>query len=92
MKGTEMVKRAAVARFLGVEPEQVQEMLDLDGLPFVSIPGKKRPGVRIFLPAFHEWMVKRGRNGSERLADYEVFKRAFFSAQAVDVTSEKCEV
>lgn len=88
MSGTEMVKRAAVARFLGVEPEQVQEMLDMDGLPFVSIPGKTRPGVRIFLPAFHEWLVKRGRNGSERLADYQEFKRAFFGAQP-EVTSVK---
>jgi hypothetical protein len=78
---SELVKRAAVARFLGVEPEQVQEMLELDGLPYVSIPGKKRPGVRIFLPAFHEWMVKRAKGPAGTLGDYAEFRRAFVEAQ-----------
>jgi hypothetical protein len=81
MSRSEMVKRAEVARFLGVEPEQVQEMLHLDGLPYVSIPGRKRPGVRIFLPAFHEWLLRRAKGPAWTLEDYAEFRRAFEEAQ-----------
>lgn len=81
MSRTEMVKRADVARFLGVQDSEVQRMLELDGLPWVEIPGPKRPGVRIFLPAFHEWMLGRGKGLAGRLADYSEFRRAFEEAQ-----------
>jgi len=78
-----MVKRAAVARFLSVDQTDVDRMIELDGLPFVEVPGENKPGKRVFLPSFHAWLVKRARNGEERLKDYGEFTRAFFAAQPV---------
>lgn len=80
---TEMVKVAAVARFLGKKPEEVLRMMKEDGLPNVPVPGENKPSVRIFLPDFHEWLVSRGRvPAASKLAAYDEFKRAFFAAQS----------
>lgn len=78
--GSEMVKRAAVARFLGQDAEEVQMAIELDGMPHTKVPGRKRPGVRIFLPDLHEWLRKRSQV-SPKLADYGEFRRAFMAAQ-----------
>jgi hypothetical protein len=77
---SELVKRAAVARFLGQDAEEVQMAIDLDGMPHTKVPGRKRPGVRIFLPDLHEWLRKRSQV-SPKLADYGEFRRAFMAAQ-----------
>lgn len=78
--GTELVKRAAVAAFLGSDPEEIDRLISEDNLPHVKVPGKERPGIRIFLPDFHQWLVARSRL-SPRLKDFAEFKRAFFAAQ-----------
>ena len=77
---SEVVRRADVGRFLRVDPEDVQRMVDLDNLPHTKVPGEKRPMIRIFLPDFHAWLAARSRL-SPKLANYDEFKRAFFEAQ-----------
>lgn len=77
---SEMVKRAAVARFLGEDPEEVRRMMEMDGMPHVRVPGPTRPAFRVFLPDLHRWLCQRA-DGCQKLADYEEFRRAFFAAQ-----------
>lgn len=79
---SEMVKKADVARFLGVDAADVDAFTE-SGLPFVKVPGPKRPGKRIFLPDLHAWLAKRTTSGSA-LMNYETFRRAFFDAQKKD--------
>jgi len=77
----ELVKRADVRRFLQVDDDEVQRMIDQDNLPYIRKPGATKPGVRIFLPDFHEWLVGYAQGASRRIADYPEFLRAFWAAQ-----------
>jgi hypothetical protein len=80
---SEMVKRAAVARFLEREICDVDRMIEEDGLPHQRFPGKERPSIRIFLPDFHAWTLRHSRGEIEAVADYPTFKAAFMAAQPV---------
>jgi hypothetical protein len=74
--------RAAVARFMGVEAEDVERMVRLDRMPHVRVPAETRVTFKFFLPDLHAWLVERSRdNPSPRLASFEVFERAFLAAQ-----------
>ena len=84
-KRTEMVRRAAVAGFLGMEPEEIARMIAEDDLPVVKLPGRQRSAIRIFLPDLHVWLMIGGRL-CRRLASYEEFRRAFFAAQETEET------
>lgn len=66
---------AEVARYLAVEPEDVQEMIRIAKLPHFKIPKKTRHVYRIPLREFHAWL----RNRSDRTAfsDYETFLADF---------------
>jgi hypothetical protein len=75
-----MVTRAEVGRFLGQDDAEVQLAIDMEKLPHTTVPGRTRPGIRIFLPDFHDWLKKRSRV-SPRLENYEEFRRAFQAAQ-----------
>ncbi len=77
---SELVKRAAVARFFSQEPEEVDRQIREDGLPHCEVPGPQRNSVRIFLPDLHQWLLKRSQL-SPRLGDFREFRRAFFEAQ-----------
>lgn len=76
---SELVRKADVARFLAVDAAEVDALTE-SGLPFVKVPGPKRPGKRIFLPDLHAWLAKRTSSGSA-LMSYERFRRAFEEAQ-----------
>lgn len=77
---TEMVKVAAVARFLGKKPEEVVRMIGEDRLPHSKLPGENKPSFRIFLPDFHAWLLPKSGT-SPKLLQYAEFKKAFFEAQ-----------
>lgn len=66
-----------VARFLCVEAADVETMFKFDGLPYRTIPKKKRAVKRVPLRDFHEWLKSRPGNPSPRLANYETFLADF---------------
>jgi hypothetical protein len=63
---------AEVARFLEVRAEDVQRMIEFDGLPETRVPKRTRTVSRIYLPDFHAWLVGRSKN-SARLLSYADF-------------------
>lgn len=76
-----MVLRSHIARFLRCDVAEVQRMITEDRLPYIRKPDETRPGARIFLPDFHEWMKSKASENSPHLRNYEEFKKAFFRAQ-----------
>ena len=85
---SEMVKRTDVRRFLAVDPDEVDRMIEQDDLPVVKVPGRLKPAIRIFLPDFHAWLLTWTRTGAA-IRDYKVFRKAFFAAAAVGGKIEK---
>lgn len=77
---SEMVKRADLARFFGKSKEEIDRMIEQDGLPAVDLPGPKAEGKRLFLPDVHRWLMRRLPDGSA-LMRYQVFKRAVEDCQ-----------
>lgn len=72
-------KKSEIARYLGKPPEEVERMMDEDGLPYVRLPGKEKPAPRFRLRDFHRWLQKWNR-GCE-LKDFSEFEREFEEAQ-----------
>jgi hypothetical protein len=66
---------AEVARYLCMEPRDIERMTRLDGLPYLNIPKAKKTVKRIPLRAFHEWLRKRSKNSA--IASYDVFLADF---------------
>ena len=75
-----MVKRAEIARFLGVESAEVDRMIELDDLPAIRVPGQTRPSVRIYLVDFHRWLL-RGADPASEIRDYPGFVASFQAAR-----------
>lgn len=68
---------AEVARYLSVEPPDIQRMIRLAKLPAIKIPKATRPVFRIPLRDFHVWLVSRTTNPAPELANYEKFLKDF---------------
>ena len=82
--------RAAVARFLGVEPEEVERMTRQDAMPHTKVPTAERVVLKFFLPDLHAWLLSRSKgNPSPKLASYETFKREFLAAQPERKSAKK---
>lgn len=88
---SEMVKRVSIARFMGKPAAEVERMTEEDNLPYVRVPGRRKPGKRFFLPDFHRWLVGRCVGEMGQLRNYTEFKRAFFAAQAGPPVADEAE-
>jgi hypothetical protein len=67
---------AEVARYLAVDPDDVQAMIHgAAKLPHFKIPKKTRHVYRIPLRELHAWL--RARSGRTAFADYETFLADF---------------
>jgi len=66
---------AEVARYLAVEPEDVQRMIRSDKLPHLKIPKATRVVHRIPLRDLHAWL--RLRSGGTALESYAEFLTDF---------------
>jgi hypothetical protein len=71
---------AEVARYLSVEPEDVQSMIRLEKLPAIKLPAKTRHVYRIPLRDFHRWLLTRTQNPAHALTHYETFLADFHTA------------
>jgi len=73
---------AAVARFLGVEPGEVRELIEgPEALPASKLPGRVRARWRVFLPDLHAWLCARPGSDRPGMACYERFVEEFERAQ-----------
>ncbi len=68
---------AEVARYLLLDPEDVARLIELDGLPALSIPKATRKVTRINLRDLYSWLVVRTKNPPANLTDYETFLADF---------------
>jgi hypothetical protein len=73
-------KRSELARFLAVPPEEIDRMMEEDGLPHRRLPGKNKPAIRFRLPSVWEWLKKWTPPGV-KLESYAEFERDFEAAQ-----------
>jgi excisionase family DNA binding protein len=71
---------AEVARYLALEPGDVQELVKKAKLPALKIPKKTRTVIRIPLRDFHAWLQARTQNPTPHLAKYETFLADFDAA------------
>lgn len=72
-------KRSELARFLSVPPEEIDRMIEEDGLPHRKLPGKNKPAVRLRLRDVWEWLKKCTPGG--KVEPYADFVRDFEEAQ-----------
>jgi hypothetical protein len=75
----EMVRVRDISRFLRIGETEIRDMLAVDGLPYVNLPGKTKPGVRVALRDLHRFLLKRWTPDTA-LKDYAVFREAFWAA------------
>lgn len=68
---------AEVARYLAMDPDDVQRMVELDKLPALRLPRAKRTVLRIPLRDFHRWLCARAITPTPSLATYETFLADF---------------
>jgi hypothetical protein len=68
---------AEVARYLSLEPGDVQDLVKKSKLPALKIPKKTRTVIRIPLRDFHAWLQGRTQNPTPHLAKYETFLADF---------------
>lgn len=68
---------AEIARYLSVEPEDVQRLIRVAKLPAIRIPKEKRAVVRVPLRDFHGWLLKRTQNPTPELEIYDTFLADF---------------
>ena len=73
-------KKSEIARYLGKPPEEIDRMIEEDGLPYMRLPGPQKPAPRFRLRDFHRWLGKYSQ-GCE-LRDFAEFEREFEEAQA----------
>jgi hypothetical protein len=68
---------AEIARFLRLEPADVETLIKSDGLPATKIPRKTRSVKRVWLRDLHRWLVANTSPKTSALADYETFRTDF---------------
>ena len=50
---------AEIARYLVMRPQDVVRMIKEDALPVVTLPGARKPVMKITLHGLHQWMSAR---------------------------------
>jgi hypothetical protein len=75
-------KKSEIARYLGKPAEEVDRMMDENDLPYVRLPGLKKPSPRFRLRDFHKWLQQWNR-GCE-LKSFAEFEREFEEAQGLE--------
>lgn len=73
---------AEVARYLCLEPADVERLMAKDALPYFSLPKVKRTVKRIPLREFHAWLRGRAKNHTPSLNSFETFLADFESTRA----------
>lgn len=59
-----LYSKAAVARWMGKRPQDIQKLIDQDGLPAVPVPTDTRLEDRIPLHGLHEWCRARSKGSA----------------------------
>lgn len=72
-------KRSELARFLGSAPEEIDRMIEEDGLPHLRLPGARKPAIRFQLRDVWNWLKKWNRGCD--LGSFQEFQQSFDEAQ-----------
>lgn len=51
-----------IAEFLGQRPDEMDDRIQLDGMPAIAIPARTKPIKKVALLAFHSWLAERSSN------------------------------
>jgi hypothetical protein len=79
VSGLELVRVGEIARFLRQGPQEIRDMLEVDGLPHAKVPGKTKPAERVALRDLHRHLLKTWQ-GETVMRDFEQFRRAFWES------------
>lgn len=82
-------KRSELARYLGTPPEEIDRMIEEDGLPCLRLPGARKPAIRFRLRDVHRWLQKWNKGCD--LKNYAEFVLEFEEAQPGDTAVESGE-
>lgn len=82
-------KRSELARYLGTPPEEIDRMIEEDGLPCLRLPGARKPAIRFRLRDVHRWLQKWNRGCD--LKSYAEFLVEFEEAQPGENAGESGE-
>lgn len=53
---------SVIAEFLGQRPDEMEDRIQLDGMPAIAIPARTKPIKKVALLAFHSWLAERSAN------------------------------
>ena len=72
-------KRSELARYLGKPPAEIDRMVEVNGLPYLRLPGESKPAMRFRLRDVFQWLQKWNRGCD--LKSFADFEREFEEAQ-----------
>ena len=79
--------KSELARYLRLEPEDVDRAVREDGLPCTRLLGEARFCLRFPLRGVHAWLLARTENAPEGMRDFESFRSGF--ARKAKMKTEK---
>jgi hypothetical protein len=76
----EFALKSELARFLRMEPEDIDRAVAEDKLPCLKLLGSRKFSQRFPLRGVHAWLLERTENVPERMWDYGRFREDFEGA------------
>lgn len=64
-----LYSKAVVARWMGKRPQDIQGLIEKDGLPCIPVPCDTGPQDRITLHGLHRWCAGRSKGGAFMTVD-----------------------
>lgn len=84
--------KAHVARYLGKRPQDIQGLIERDGLPAVPVPSETRQDDRIPLHSLWRWCKERSKGGKFMTVDELAHEMELCAAPGADSTSKEREL
>lgn len=81
MREEEFAMKSELARYLRLEPEDIDRAIREDGLPCTKLLGEARFSQRFPLRGVHEWILERTENAPVGMGDFEKFRSVFLKAK-----------
>lgn len=77
MREEEFAMKSELARYLRLDPEDIDRAVAEDKLPCTKLLGSARFSQRFPLRAVHAWLLARTEHAPEEMRDFESFRRDF---------------
>lgn len=79
-----LYSKADLARYFGCKHQEVARMIREDGLPAITLPGEKRPVVKVTLHGLHGWLKERHSGGAFMTPDQLAAEIAAANVETAD--------